>query len=403
MWVNTSNVGINTSSPFYCLDLNCTGAMRLPRGTDAQRPSNADGLLRYNTTSNIFEGCSNNTWSQIGGSTSTTRTGTITINQSNIANPYTVRAGPTGAAQSIPSTTWTKVNYTTEAFDNNNNYNASTATYTAPVSGYYNVSAQVLYGSPIQANKSWSLAIYRNSSNISENIIQNGSLTDYTSTSVNDLVYMQTNDTLQFYTYHTASVSTNLYTDNVHVNCSISLNCIQTASNITVSLNQSGTGTISPNITNVYNPYRFRAFLSNNQSIANASFVPTQYSNITFDTNSNYNLANWRYTAPVSGIYSVIVQSGYTNVVANKRYYASIWKNGTGYNFYTHQSSTTNDITVNCKDLISLSANDYIEGRSYHEAGTTINVLGNSNGVYTFMDVSLLCPSAAQSLTFTVI
>lgn len=66
IYVATSNVGIGTS-PYYTLDLNSTSAIRLPRGTTAERPSNADGLLRYNTTTSNFEGFSNNVWGTLGG------------------------------------------------------------------------------------------------------------------------------------------------------------------------------------------------------------------------------------------------------------------------------------------------------------------------------------------------
>lgn len=45
------NVGIGTTSPAVILDINSTGAIKIPVGTDAQRPSSpATGMLRVNTT-----------------------------------------------------------------------------------------------------------------------------------------------------------------------------------------------------------------------------------------------------------------------------------------------------------------------------------------------------------------
>jgi len=44
-----------------------TGALKLPVGTTAQRPTAVTGYLRYNTTLNIFEGYSNSQWGQVGG------------------------------------------------------------------------------------------------------------------------------------------------------------------------------------------------------------------------------------------------------------------------------------------------------------------------------------------------
>jgi hypothetical protein len=40
-----------------------TGAVRVPAGTTAQRPSSAvNGMMRYNTTTLSIEGYANNTW-----------------------------------------------------------------------------------------------------------------------------------------------------------------------------------------------------------------------------------------------------------------------------------------------------------------------------------------------------
>ena len=45
-----------------------TGAITIPSGTDGQRPTAAQGMLRYNTTSSGFEGYSGSAWGSIGGS-----------------------------------------------------------------------------------------------------------------------------------------------------------------------------------------------------------------------------------------------------------------------------------------------------------------------------------------------
>jgi hypothetical protein len=45
-----------------------TGFMLIPKGTTAQRPvSPADGYMRYNTTTNQFEGYQGGAWGQLGG------------------------------------------------------------------------------------------------------------------------------------------------------------------------------------------------------------------------------------------------------------------------------------------------------------------------------------------------
>ena len=50
------------------LTLSGTGYLQLPSGTDAERPDPAsEGMLRWNDTSNVFEGYDGNVWGKIGG------------------------------------------------------------------------------------------------------------------------------------------------------------------------------------------------------------------------------------------------------------------------------------------------------------------------------------------------
>ena len=55
IFYRSMNVGSN-SAPSYTLDISSTGGMRIPVGTEAQRPTGASGVLRYNTTDNRYEG-----------------------------------------------------------------------------------------------------------------------------------------------------------------------------------------------------------------------------------------------------------------------------------------------------------------------------------------------------------
>jgi hypothetical protein len=55
-------VGINTTSPDVSLHVATTDAIRIPVGTTVQRPTAAQGYIRYNTTTNSFEGYSGTAW-----------------------------------------------------------------------------------------------------------------------------------------------------------------------------------------------------------------------------------------------------------------------------------------------------------------------------------------------------
>lgn len=49
------------------LHVNSTGAVEMPTGTDAQRPTAVTGMFRFNTTNTSFEGYDGAAWGAIGG------------------------------------------------------------------------------------------------------------------------------------------------------------------------------------------------------------------------------------------------------------------------------------------------------------------------------------------------
>ena len=62
------SVGIGQVSPSYSLDISSTGGMRIPVGTEAQRPTGANGVMRVNTDdSGALEWYSNTNWNSVVG------------------------------------------------------------------------------------------------------------------------------------------------------------------------------------------------------------------------------------------------------------------------------------------------------------------------------------------------
>jgi hypothetical protein len=57
---------------------NSTGAVQLSKGTTAERPTGVAGKLRFNTTSNEFEGYNGTTWASVGGAAISNDTSTAT-------------------------------------------------------------------------------------------------------------------------------------------------------------------------------------------------------------------------------------------------------------------------------------------------------------------------------------
>jgi len=224
MYVSTSNVGIGTF-PYYALDINDTSAIRLPRGTDAQRPSNANGILRYNTTSNAFEGYTTSGWGQIGGGPATDlKSATTTINISSATAPssnmvltatsstnaiwktpftniYICKVHLTTEQSNVVNGAWRDVLMNNKAFDPNNNFNTSTYEYTVPITGYYyinfslfwiNVTANASYWGRVVKNGSTNLLQYHNYTTITGQVID----------AANSIVFLTTGETLKLQAYN---------------------------------------------------------------------------------------------------------------------------------------------------------------------------------------------------------
>lgn len=96
--------------------LNTTTALELPDGTTAQRPGTpANGMIRYNTTLNQFEGYKASAWGAIGGGATGGSSDdifyengqTVTTNYTLTANKNAMSAGPitinSGVTVTVPS------------------------------------------------------------------------------------------------------------------------------------------------------------------------------------------------------------------------------------------------------------------------------------------------------------
>ena len=59
--LETNSIGVNTT-PVVSVDINATDAIRVPVGTEAQRPTGANGMIRYNNDEAFYEGFVVNDW-----------------------------------------------------------------------------------------------------------------------------------------------------------------------------------------------------------------------------------------------------------------------------------------------------------------------------------------------------
>lgn len=82
--ITTAGISVSGNASFTS-----TGAVKLPAGTEAQRPAGTAGQLRFNSTTNKFECYNGSTWGSIGGSldwTTVNTTYTATAGQAIMAN-----------------------------------------------------------------------------------------------------------------------------------------------------------------------------------------------------------------------------------------------------------------------------------------------------------------------------
>lgn len=138
----SGKVGIGTSSPSVALDVGSfQDAIRVPNGSTGARPTGATGHLRYNTTTNEFEGYAAGAWGKIGGGGDSF--GTIAVSgQSNVVADQEndtltivgaggITATTTAGTDTLTLTGQTSVNpYTQDFFTTANN---STTAFTLSV------------------------------------------------------------------------------------------------------------------------------------------------------------------------------------------------------------------------------------------------------------------------------
>lgn len=75
---SNTRLGIGTNTPAVKLAIVGTDAMLIPKGATGDRPTGVAGYLRFNTTSNEFEGYNGSAWASVGGAALSNDTSTAT-------------------------------------------------------------------------------------------------------------------------------------------------------------------------------------------------------------------------------------------------------------------------------------------------------------------------------------
>jgi hypothetical protein len=85
---------VSNGAEFISTD-SSTDAILMPSGSTAQRPSATNGMFRYNTDENEFEGYANGAWGPISGG-GTEGGGAILINTDTVTETYSMPSGTNG-------------------------------------------------------------------------------------------------------------------------------------------------------------------------------------------------------------------------------------------------------------------------------------------------------------------
>jgi len=128
-------------------------------------------------------------------------------------------------------------------------------------------------------------------------------------------------------------------------------------------------------ITAVDNTPMFRVFRSTDQSISNGAYTKIQYNSENYDADSVFDSSsNYRFTAPSAGKYYFLAQLQYTSTSDGGQLRGQFYVNGSAFHSslrMQHTSPNTSDNFMVMADVISLSANDYVEVYGYQgESGS---------------------------------
>jgi len=138
-----------------------------------------------------------------------------------------------------------------------------------------------------------------------------------------------------------------------------------------------------------------RAFLSANQeNIASAGWTKVNLDSLTYDLGNNFDESvNYRFTAPVSGLYIIIGAVSFldTSVIADKSYAVAVYKNNASISQAFVHASYAGYVSAKVADELFLKKDDYVELFVYTDAaGNAVDVYGEASGINTFLVVRLI-------------
>ncbi len=135
-----------------------------------------------------------------------------------------------------------------------------------------------------------------------------------------------------------------------------------------------------------------RVYLSSNQSISDATATKITFNSESFDIGGDFDSStNYRFVAPVTGYYLVMLDVGFVaGGTANRPFNIRIKANGTTdyARVQSYTESTNEALFLHTGDIVYLTSGQYIEGYVYQNSGSTREILGGASN--TSLSIILL-------------
>ena len=144
------------------------------------------------------------------------------------------------------------------------------------------------------------------------------------------------------------------------------------------TITNSGTATGFPD-----NTPAFRAYMGATQTISTASGTKLNFNNESYDTGSNYDTSNYRFTPTTAGKYLITASIRLSGNVTATNCQLYIYKNGSVYNRSTQGFNGDSSPSLTNTDTVEMNgSSDYIEIYFYHNVGSNLDVSGSVQNTY---------------------
>ena len=127
----------------------------------------------------------------------------------------------------------------------------------------------------------------------------------------------------------------------------------------------------------------FRAYMGTTQTISNTQGTKLNYNSESYDTGSNYDTSNYRFTPTTGGKYFVSAAVRLSGVVTLTNTQLYIYKNGSVYNRSTQGfNGDSSPMIINTDTVEMNGSSDYIEMYFYHNQGSDLVIAGSSENCW---------------------